>query len=107
MKVHLAGTVTLGLKNWNGIVPNVHPSGEQQGVHRVDLGQKMADMYRIRKADLTIVDALIGMEGQGPHAGTPVEMNLVIAGTDTVAVDAVTASIMGFEPMEVPAIRCA
>lgn len=107
MKVHLAGTVTLGLKNWNGIVPNVHPSGEQQGVHRVDLGQKMADMYRIRKADLTIVDALIGMEGQGPHAGTPVEMNLVIAGTDTVAVDAVTANIMGFEPMEVPAIRCA
>ena len=107
MKVHLAGTVTLGLKNWNGIVPNVHPSGQQQGVHRIDLGQKMADMYRIRKADLTIVDALIGMEGQGPHAGTPVEMNLVIAGTDTVAVDAVTATIMGFEPMEVPAIRCA
>lgn len=107
MKVHLAGTVTLGLKNWNGIVPNVHPSGEQQGVHRVDLGQKMADMYRIRKANLTIVDALIGMEGQGPHAGTPVEMNLVISGTDTVAVDAVTANIMGFEPMEVPAIRCA
>ena len=107
MKVHLAGTVTLGLKNWNGIVPNVHPSGEQQGVHCVDLGQKMADMYRIRKADLTIVDALIGMEGQGPHAGTPAEMNLVIAGTDTVAVDAVTANIMGFEPMEVPAIRCA
>ena len=107
MKVHLAGTVTLGLKNWNGIVPNVHPSGQQQGVHRVDLGQKMADMYRIRKADLTIVDALIGMEGQGPHAGTPVEMNLVIAGTDTVAVDAVSATIMGFEPMEVPAIRCA
>ena len=107
MKVHLAGTVTLGLKNWNGIVPNVHPSGQQQGVHRIDLGQKMADMYRIRKADLTIIDALIGMEGQGPHAGTPVEMNLVIAGTDTVAVDAVSASIMGFEPMEVPAIRCA
>lgn len=107
LKVHLAGTVTLGLKNWNGIVPNIHPSGQQQGVHRIDLGQKMADMYRIRKADLTLVDAIIGMEGQGPHAGTPVEMNLIIAGTDTVAVDAVSSSIMGFEPMEIPAVRCA
>jgi uncharacterized protein (DUF362 family) len=107
LKVHLAGTVTLGLKNWNGIIPNVHPSGQQQDAHRIDLGQKMADLYRVRKADLTIVDAIIGMEGQGPHAGSPIEMNLVLAGTDTVAVDAVAASVMGFEPMEIPAVRCA
>lgn len=107
MKVHLAGTVTLGLKNWNGIIPNVHPSDQQQGAHRIDLGQKMADLYRIRKADLTIIDGIIGMEGQGPHAGSPIEMNLIIAGQDTVAVDAVTATIMGFQPMEIPAVRCA
>ncbi len=106
LKVHLAGTVTLGLKNWNGIIPNVHPSAQQQGAHRIDLGPKFADLYRVRKADLTIVDAIIGMEGQGPHAGTPVEMNLIVAGTDTVATDAVSASIMGFEPIEIPAIRC-
>jgi len=107
MKVHIAGTVTLGLKNWNGIIPNVHPSDQQQGAHRIDLGQKMADLYRIRKADLTIVDGIIGMEGQGPHAGSPIEMNLIIAGTDTVAVDAVTSAIMGFDPIEIPAVRCA
>lgn len=107
MKAHLAGTVTLGLKNWNGIIPNVHPSGEQQDVHRIDLGQKFADLYRVRKADLTLVDGIIAMEGQGPHVGTPVEMNLLIAGTDTVAVDAVTAYIMGFETIEIPAVRIA
>jgi len=107
MKVHLAGTVTLALKNWNGLIPNVHPSGQQQGAHRIDLGQKFADLYRAVKADLTIVDGIIGMEGQGPHAGTPVEMNLIIAGNDMVATDAVTSYIMGFDPMEVPAVRCA
>jgi len=37
MKVHVGGTVTLGIKNWNGIVPNRHPSGQQQGAHRIDL----------------------------------------------------------------------
>ena len=107
MKNHLAGTVTLGLKNWNGIIPNEHPSGQQQDVHRIDLGQKFADLYRLRKADLTFVDGIVAMEGQGPHRGTPVEMNLFIAGTDTVAVDAVTAYIMGYEPIEVAAVRIA
>jgi len=107
MKVHLAGTVTLSLKNWNGLIPNVHPSGQQQGAHRIDLGQKFADLYRAVKADLTIIDGIIGMEGQGPHAGTPVEMNLIIAGNDMVATDAVTSYIMGFDPIEIPAIRCA
>ena len=107
MKVHIAGVVTLGLKNWNGIITNVHPSDQQQGAHRIDLGQKMADLYRVRKADLTIIDGIIGMEGQGPHAGTPIEMNLIVAGQDTCAVDAVTCSIMGFDPIEIPAVRCA
>lgn len=107
MKTHLAGTVTLGLKNWNGIIPNEHPSGQQQGAHRIDLGQKFADLYRVRKADLTFIDGIIAMEGQGPHAGTPVEMNLFIAGTDTVAVDAVASYVMGFETIEIPAVRIA
>jgi uncharacterized protein (DUF362 family) len=107
MKTHLAGTVTLGIKNWQGIIPNIHPSGEQQDVHRLDLGQKCADLLRVREADLTLVDGIIAMEGQGPHAGAPVEMNLLIAGLQTVAVDAVTAYVMGFETIEVPAIRIA
>jgi uncharacterized protein (DUF362 family) len=107
MKTHLAGIVTLGLKNWQGIIPNVHPSGQQQDAHRIDIGQKIADLYRVRQADLTIVDGIIAMEGQGPHAGTPLEMNLFIAGEDTVAVDAVTSYVMGFETHEIPAVRIA
>lgn len=117
MKVHLAKTVTLGLANWQGIGPNYHPSDDgvdgkglhmyQQGQHRNDISAKVVDEYRIRKADLTIVDAIIAMEGQGPHAGKPVEMNLILAGTDTVAVDAVTGFIMGFDSEEIPAVRMA
>ncbi|MCF8120692.1 MAG: DUF362 domain-containing protein, partial [Deltaproteobacteria bacterium] len=107
MKTHLAGIVTLGVKNWQGIIPNVHPSGEQQDLHRLDLGQKCADLLRVREADLTLVDGVIAMEGQGPHAGTPVEMNLLVAGAQTVAVDAVTSYVMGFETVEIPAVRIA
>lgn len=117
MKVHLAKTVTLGIANWQGILRNDHPSDDgvdgkglhtnQQGQHRNDIDAKVVDEYRVRKADLTIVDAVIGMEGQGPHTGTPIEMGLVLAGTDTVAVDAVTSACMGFDPAEIPAVRIA
>ena len=107
MKVHIAGGVSLGLKNLNGIIPNIHPSAQQQGAHRTDLGQKFSDLYRVCKTNLTIVDGIIGMQGQGPHAGVPIEMNLVIAGTDAVSTDAVTCYLMGFDPAEIPAIRCA
>jgi uncharacterized protein (DUF362 family) len=117
LKNHLAKTVTLGLANWQGILRNDHPSDDgvdgkglhtnQQGQHRNDIDEKVVDEFRIRKADLTIVDAVIGMEGQGPHAGFPIEMGLIIAGTDTVAVDAVAGSCMGYEPVEIPAIRIA
>lgn len=107
MKTHLAGTVTLGIKNWQGIIPNGHPDTQQQDVHRTDLGQKCADLLRVREADLTIVDGIIAMEGQGPHAGTPLEMNLLLAGRQTVATDAVTSYVMGFETVEIPAVRIA
>lgn len=117
MKVHLAKTVTLGLANWQGILRNDHPHEggkdgkglhtNQQGQHRMDIDPKVVDEYRIRKADLTITDAVIAMEGQGPHVGEPIEMGLILAGTDTVAVDAVTAACMGFEPIEIPAVRIA
>lgn len=117
MKVHLAKTVTLGIANWQGLLRNDHPSDDgidgkglhtnQQGQHRNDIDAKVVDEFRIRPADLTIVDAVIGMEGQGPHTGTPIEMGLILAGTDTVAVDAVTGACMGFEPIEIPAVRIA
>ena len=76
-------------------------------MHRLDLGQKCADLLRVRQADLTFIDGIIAMEGQGPHAGTPLEMNLLMAGTQTVAVDAVAAYVMGFETVEIPAVRIA
>jgi uncharacterized protein (DUF362 family) len=117
MKVHLAKTVTLGLANWQGILRNEHPSEggidgkglhtNQQGQHRMDIDLKVVDENRIRMADLTIVDAVIAMEGQGPHVGEPLEMGLILAGIDTVAVDAVTGACMGIEPIDIPAVRIA
>jgi uncharacterized protein (DUF362 family) len=45
------------------------------------------------------------MEGRGPSGGTPVKMDLIIAGKDVVATDSTAARVMGFEPVEISHIR--
>lgn len=102
MKTHyMASRTTLGVKNLNGIIPFGGMDKQQQGAHMEDLPQKFVDLYRVvrHKMRLTVMDGIIGMEGQGPCMGTTVQMNLIIAGSDCVAVDAVTAACMGFDPI--------
>jgi hypothetical protein len=47
-----------------------------------------------------VVDAIVCQEGAGPVFGKPVEMNLILAGKDLVAVDAVSARLIGYDPRE-------
>ena len=54
---------------------------------------------------ITVIDGFVGMEGNGPIDGTPVQMNIIIAGTDVVATDATAARIMGFNPHEIKHIH--
>jgi uncharacterized protein (DUF362 family) len=50
---------------------------------------------------LVIVDGFQAMEGAGPVRGDPVDWRLALAGTDPLAVDSLTASLMGFDPAEI------
>jgi uncharacterized protein (DUF362 family) len=50
---------------------------------------------------LSVIDGWVGMEGRGPNEGTPVNWGVALAGTDPLAVDSVTAHLMGFEPQGV------
>jgi len=68
----------------------------------------MAYCHRRREVRLfKVVDALIGQEGMGPLLGMPVEMGLVLAGRDLVAVDAIAGRVMGFASEKVPITRAA
>ncbi len=60
--------------------------------------QSIAQLYQELPCHIAIVDAVLAMEGAGPVEGTPVAMNLVLAGLDAVAVDAVGATLMGYDP---------
>lgn len=94
MKTHSMTLVTLGIKNFQGILND----GQKYYAHRDDLEQKLVDLFKIRKPDLTLIDGLIAMEGNGAgEYGVPHPMGLLIASTDVVAADAVATACMGIE----------
>ena len=97
LKTHYASTLTGAMKNLNGTIPYQ----EKKRFHFLGLNKSMAELNAVLKPHLIVVDALIAMEGDGPHAGTPAGLNLLMAGTDAVAVDSVAARIMGIDPTEV------
>ena len=92
MKSHLETVASLGLKNYHGIIPDRW----KVQWHKDELSQKVVDIHKAIHTDLVVMDALKAMEGLGPRLGGPVDMNLILAGTDTVALDSVAAEIMGF-----------
>lgn len=101
MKTHNLAGVTLGMKNLFGLLPE--PKSRFHG----RLSEVLCDLSLARKCDLVLVDALVATEGQGPLEGTPVRMDLLVAGRDIVAVDAVCTAVMGFEPKRVACLRLA
>jgi len=103
MKTHLHAGVSLGIKNLHGILVDA----DRYFFHRMDVHQKMVDLLKIRTPDLTLVDGVLAMEGQSPFFGREREMDLLVAGTDPVAVDAVSCTAMGFRPEEIGIIRLA
>lgn len=105
MKTHGFCLVTLGVKNFQGVLIDE----QKYYAHRDDLEQKLVDVFKIRKPDFTLMDGITAMEGNGSgEHGKPHPMNLLIAGRDMVAVDAVTSACMGIDdPMDVTATRLA
>jgi uncharacterized protein (DUF362 family) len=98
LKTHCQAYVTLSLKNQMGLA-----AGEQKiAFHRQGLYDSICDINAVVRPRFALVDGILAQEGLGPVNGFPVEMNLLVAGRDLLAVDATCARIMGFQPTEVP-----
>jgi uncharacterized protein (DUF362 family)/Pyruvate/2-oxoacid:ferredoxin oxidoreductase delta subunit len=93
------------LKNMLGIVigsgkVNLH----RHFPHPENFSRAMADVCAIRPPDLSILDGVMAMEGNGPNAGSLRKVGKVLASTDPVALDAVGAGMMGLPARSVAMI---
>lgn len=100
LKTHCLSRMTFALKNQWGCIHDM-----RHNLHTV-LADALADVnvYFKGKVRFAVGDVLIAMEGNGPKTGTPVEVGYVLAGSDLVAMDAVGATIMGYDPKNVEVI---
>jgi len=101
LKTHMATTVTLGLKNMFGLLPDKFKGK----FHAMGISNVVVDVNAAVKPVLTVVDGFVGMEGHGPVDGDPVRMDLIVAGRDVVAVDATCCRVMGFDPHKIKHVR--
>jgi len=101
LKTHICAVATLSLKNIKGVIPQY----DKRRLHALGVNDGIVDINKVLKQNLIIVDGMRGQEGLGPISGTPVDMNLIITGTNPVSVDAVCAKIMGINPRDVLYIR--
>jgi len=98
MKTHTLLSMTGGVKNMFGTVVG----GQKQQYHyRAQEPSKFADLvidvYEANKPTITIMDAIIGLEGNGPGTGgLPKQTGYILASRDAYALDFVQEKIMGF-----------
>lgn len=108
LKTHVLTLMTGGVKNMFGSIP-----GFRKGMyHRENpnprhFARTIVDIFAAVQPELTIMDAIVAMEGDGPASGNPTKLNLVLASNDAVALDTVAAHIIGLEPQRVHTIRYA
>jgi Pyruvate/2-oxoacid:ferredoxin oxidoreductase delta subunit len=67
----------------------------------------LVELCGLLQPKLTIMDAVIGMEGNGPGSGDPCTIGKIIAGRDAVAVDVIAGRLVGVSVEELPVLMAA
>jgi uncharacterized protein (DUF362 family)/Pyruvate/2-oxoacid:ferredoxin oxidoreductase delta subunit len=102
LKTHSFTIFTGAVKNMFGVIPHGLRLDCHRRFIRNDLFSEMlVDVFSCALPHLSIMDAIIGLEGEGPSAGSPKEIGLVLASSDGVALDAVAARIVGHDPLRI------
>ena len=107
MKTHHWAGVTLSMKNLFGMMPGCYYGWPKNVLHQAGLNQSIADIALTLRPQLAIVDGIVGMEGDGPIMGDPVQAGVIVMGTDLPAVDATCARLMVVDPTKVPHLTMA
>jgi uncharacterized protein (DUF362 family) len=106
MKTHVFTTTTGAMKNAFGGLLNTKRHWTHACIHEtlVDL---LMIQKEIRSGVFAVMDGTVAGDGPGPRAMRPHVKNYILASADLVAIDAVAAKMMGFDPMSLKYIRMA
>jgi uncharacterized protein (DUF362 family) len=110
LKTHRLTGVSLSLKNYFGVGPGAKYGFPKSGLHKLGaVDEVIVDLFSFHPADYAILGGCWGVEGDGPSApgARSVHYSVILAGANAVAVDAVGAALMGFDPGRIRHLRLA
>ncbi|MDR7868434.1 MAG: DUF362 domain-containing protein [Sporomusaceae bacterium] len=108
MKTHTFMGITGAAKNMFGFIVGMRKAQFHLRMQaRPEFAAMLIDLASLVKPALSIIDGIVGMEGNGPRNGRPVNAGVILAGADCFAVDLVMAEIMGFDPARLPLVALA
>ncbi len=98
-KTHGLTVITGAIKNSFGFLPGAQKARLHKAAGSAERFHEMVvDVFRLRVPDLFLMDAVVGMEGNGPASSDLREIGLILASDNGVALDAVMATMVGCEP---------
>ena len=97
LKTHSMMLLTLGVKNLFGCIPGPRKAlyHLQAGEDRKIFAQILFEIYQVIQPSLTILDGIVGMEGNGPNSGRPIPIGLMLASGDSLSLDQVVCDLVG------------
>ncbi|MSN25156.1 MAG: DUF362 domain-containing protein [Geobacter sp.] len=97
LKTHEMMTMTCAVKNLFGAVVGTEKAGWhlKAGTSREQFARLLLEIFLLKKPALNIVDGILAMEGNGPGSGDPVNLGILMAGVNPVAVDLVAGKLAG------------
>ena len=109
LKTHQLTLMTGAVKLQYGYLPGLTKAEYHLHAGRsVDrFAELLLDLYLTLPPELYIMDAVVGMEGNGPSHGEPKNIGLIMASTSATALDYVAARVIGFDPMIIPTVKLA
>ncbi|MCL1926244.1 MAG: DUF362 domain-containing protein [Syntrophorhabdaceae bacterium] len=107
-KTHGLTVLSGAIKNSYGILPGAIKGLMHQRAGTPLAFQRMVlDVFKLRVPDLFIMDAIVGMQGNGPASKDLRHIGLIMASNNAIAMDAVMAMMAGFDPANLPALTMA
>jgi uncharacterized protein (DUF362 family)/Pyruvate/2-oxoacid:ferredoxin oxidoreductase delta subunit len=108
LKTHTLTGLTGAVKVAFGAVPSPLKTEYHLRMPRIgDFSQALLDICSLVKPCVTVMDAVVGMEGEGPSAGDPRPIGAILASADSLACDVAAAALVGLNPLAVSTIRAA
>ncbi|MBE6602309.1 MAG: DUF362 domain-containing protein [Ruminococcaceae bacterium] len=110
LKTHGMMGMSAAAKNMFGVVPGTFkPEYHFRFPDHLDFAKMLVDLnsYFADKTKLCLVDAVVGMEGNGPTQGTPRKIGALLAAKSAHALDLTCAHVIGIDPETVPTLQVA